>query len=234
MEKYQVKLEQFAGPLELLLQLILEEKLDITQIALAKVAEQYLKHLEEVEELYPEELADFLVVATKLLVLKSRAMLPYLEWGEEEEGPALEDQLKIYKEFHAAALQLEARIAAGKFTYGRVDDYFQSMDPIFSPPQKFTAENLKNFFIDVLKRLEPIVRLPKMALSRTVSLQEKIGHLQNLMQKNLQLSFKTLLGNAQDRQDIVLTFLALLELVKRKTIKVKQDNNYEDIQIEKI
>ena len=85
MSNYEVQVEKFQGPLDLLLQLIERDEMDITQISLAQVTEQYIGYLEEVEELNPEEVADFLVVAARLLFIKSRVLLPTLNLGGEEE-----------------------------------------------------------------------------------------------------------------------------------------------------
>src|SRR3989338_9236417 len=104
---YQTKLEQFEGPLHLLLELIEAEKLDITSIALSKVTDQFLDYLTETSDLHPEELADFLVVAARLLLIKSRALLPSLT-GEGDEEADLERQLKIYREYYEASKSMHA------------------------------------------------------------------------------------------------------------------------------
>jgi len=231
---YNVKLEQFQGPFDLLLQLIEQEKLNITEISLAKVTEQYIKSLQNVEELFPEELADFLVVATKLLLIKSRTLLPYLQADEEEEKTNLEEQLKIYKEFHEASLKLENIIKAGNYTYGRIDSRYASPEVVFAPPQDLGAQELKKFYQDVLAALEPIIQLPKAAIAKAITLKEKIFQLQDKLSKKAQLSFKEIIKSAENKTEVIVTFLALLELVKQEMIAVKQENNFEDIKIQKI
>jgi len=230
---YQVKLEQFQGPFDLLLQLIEQEKLKITEISLAKVAEQYIKYLETVEELYPVELADFLVVATKLLLIKSKALLPYLQTDDEEESN-LEEQLKIYKEFADAAMVMEKIIKQKNFTYGRTDSRYLSPEVFFSPPQGVTSLSLHDYFKDILEQLEPIIKLPQAAIAKAVTLKEKIFNLQEKLLTQAQLSFKELIGQAENKTDVIVTFLALLELVKQEFICVRQEKNFEDIKIEKI
>lgn len=230
---YNVKLEQFQGPFDLLLQLIEQEKLQITEISLSKITEQYIKYLSSIEELYPEELADFLVVATKLLLIKSRTLLPYLQMEQEEESN-LEEQLKIYQEFAQAAKTVEAIIKKKNFTYGRVDSRYLSPEIIFTPPKNVEAQTLYQYFKDVLDQLEPIIKLPKAAIAKAVTLKEKILNLQEALMQKAQLSFKELIGHAENKTDVIVTFLALLELVKQEFISVKQDKNFEDIKIEKI
>ena len=230
---YRVQLEQFQGPFDLLLQLIEQEKLKITEISLSAVTEQYIKYLQTVEELYPSELADFLVVATKLLLIKSRTLLPYLTADEEEEGN-LEEQLKIYKEFAAAAQTLEGIIRQKRFTEGRVDSLYLHPEIIFTPPKGVTDKTMHDFFCDVLEQLEPIIRLPNAAIAKAVTLKEKINHLRARLLKKAKLSFRDLIMSSKNKTDVIVTFLALLELVKQEFICVKQDKNFEDIKIEKI
>ena len=101
---YELKLEQFSGPIEKLLELIEEKKLEITQLSLAQVTADFLVYLATIEELAPGILADFLVVASRLLLIKSKALLPnlILDQEEEQEIRDLEERLKIYREFKAA------------------------------------------------------------------------------------------------------------------------------------
>lgn len=233
-KEYKVKIEQFQGPLDLLLQLILEEELDITQISLAKVTEQYIKYLEKVEEANPEELADFLVVATKLLLIKSRTLLPYLEVDDDDDETDLEEQLKLYRQFHEAALLMEKRIQEKKFTYGRVDKRFTVQEPFFSPPEGLKTESLRDFFQDVLAKLEPIIKLPQAALKRAITLKEKICHLQAHLEKEARVSFSKVISQSKDKGEVILSFLAVLELVKKEMVCVKQDEAFKDISIEKL
>src|SRR3989339_2104859 len=104
------KIDKFEGPLGLLLQLIESQELDITEISLAKIADQYIEYIRGDKGIGPEELADFLVVAAKLLLIKSRALLPFLKGEAEEEIEEFEQQLRMYKEFLAAAKKIEAII----------------------------------------------------------------------------------------------------------------------------
>ena len=113
---YFVKLEKFEGPLDLLLSLIEQEELSITDISLAKVTDGYLTAVRTAKEIEPEELADFLVIAAKLIFIKSRILLPGLE--VEDEGPSLEAQLKLYKDFVEASHTIEAMLKKKRFMFG--------------------------------------------------------------------------------------------------------------------
>ena len=139
---YQVKLEKFEGPLDLLLQLIEQADLDITEVSIAKVVEQFMIYLEQVEEKNPEELADFLVVAAKLLLIKSRALLPNLSLGDEDDGLNLESQLKIYKKYYDASKIIEKILAEKKVLFTR-EKIPVDVEVIFNPPESLTTEKLQ-------------------------------------------------------------------------------------------
>src|SRR3989338_2895506 len=116
-----LKLEKFEGPLDLLLQLVDQEKLSITEIALSKITEQFFSYLDTLEKNRPEELADFLVVAARLIFLKSHNLLQYVNPQEEDAGPALADQLKLYKQYVKASKTINILWQAGKMAYGRIE-----------------------------------------------------------------------------------------------------------------
>lgn len=233
MNAYQIKLEQFEGPLDLLLQLIEQEKLSINEISLATIAEQYLDYLQHIEERFPEELADFLVVATKLLLMKSRTLLPYLQIEEEEEERSLEEQLKIYKVYFDATKQIQQLLFNGGRLFSRPPVKMLSRETVFAPPEGITLQNLASWMGEVLRQLEPLIALPRQSLEKAVTLQEKIADLEHRLVREFSLSFKSLIRTASSRTEIILTFLALLELVKQKSIMVKQDKLFSDISIQK-
>src|SRR3989338_8740737 len=127
---YQVSSEKFNGPLDLLLRLIEEQKMTITEISIAKVTDEYLQELEKIQDQDPEELSDFLVLAARLLYLKSKVLLPYL--AEEEEVDDLEKQLKLYKEFVEASKKIAAMIKEQRFAFSR-EKAIQQTAVEFSP-----------------------------------------------------------------------------------------------------
>jgi len=228
---YKIKLEQFEGPLDLLLKLIEEERLDITTVSLAKVTDQYLAYLDTFEYINAEELADFLVVAAKLLYIKSKTLLPILETEEEEID--LEKQLKIYREYLEASKIIQKIIRQKRFTYVRETSQ-AILEPIFAPPPNLDASALKKYMLGILNKIEPLIRLPEDVIERAVSIQEKIDQIRNLIYQEAQLNFRTLLNHAKSRTDIIVTFLALLELIKQETIVVVQKDMFEDITIKSI
>ncbi len=226
-----VKLRQFEGPLDLLLQLIEKNELDISTLALADITEQYLGTLERVERLHPDELADFLVVAAKLLYIKSKVLLPQLELPEDE-GLSLEDQLRLYKTFVAAADGIKRLYRKRHVMYGR--EHTALIAPSFSPPKNVQSEGLRAVFCDILKKLEPLFVIPESVIIRTISIQERIQSIRELVQTHVTLNFGKLLESATTRTEIIVTFLALLELVKQRSAAVVQDGNFTDIRIEHV
>lgn len=227
------QLEQFEGPLDVLLRLIEDEKLTITEVSLSQVTEQFMKYLAQVEERYPEELADFLVVATRLLLLKSQALLPYLVIEEDEDPGQLTRQLKIYKAYVDAMKYVEARLAQKTFLYQRTSSLLSTIGPVFAPPPTMTPGTLHQAFEDLLRDLAPVVRIPRAAIERVVSLREKICHITEMIEKQAHLSFKQLMLSAESKTEVVVTFLALLELVKQRVVCVSQDKPFSDIMIQK-
>jgi len=226
---YKIESEQFSGPLDLLLQLIEAQELDITKISLAQVTDEYLKYIESAEQINPEEMADFLVVAAKLILIKSKALLPGLEL--EEEGD-LEIQLKLYKEFLEVSKVIHKMILKRKFSYSR-EKLPQGIEPEFSPPQKLTTQKLARSFKQVLDRLEPIVRLPENTIKRVINIEEKIKYIREYITKKIQTTFYELVGQG-DKAEAIVNFLALLELVKQRVVNTEQQDLFGDISIKKI
>jgi segregation and condensation protein A len=228
---YQIKLEHFEGPLDLLLQLIEEEKLDISKVSLSKVADQFIQYINSAEEMNPEEVADFLLIASKLLLIKSKILLPNLEI-DDEEASDLEKQLKIYKEYYEASKKIESLIRKKHFSFSR-EKPIRVITPKFSPPKDFFIETMKQLFTEVLKSIEPIVNLPKDIIKRTISINEKIKHIRDMILEKVTFSFKKLIGQGSNKLEIIVSFLALLELVKQRNIMVEQTGIFEEIEIKK-
>lgn len=228
---YKVKTEKFNGPLDLLLRLIEQEDLNITEISLAQVTEQYIEYLNKFTEIEAEELADFLVIAGRLLLLKSRALLPYLETEMEEES--LEAQLKLYKEFLEASKKIEAMLKQERFTFSRTRPPAKT-EIEFSPPPDLSTSDLKNCILTVLKRLDPLVKLPRQMMEKTISLQQKILELKDILAVQKNFKFDRLISNSKNRTEIIMNFLAILELLKQRHLKVKQHGTFNDIIIEKV
>ena len=162
-----IKVENFEGPLGLLLQLIEKEELDITQVSLLRVAEQYIQYLDTIEKREPEMLADFLLIAAKLLYIKSRALLPELEFEEIEDSTDLAEQLRMYKKFVEASRVVKQKFEDKNFSFGRSEEKIK-VKIKFEPPKSLTGDKLKKVFNKIIADLDVIIKLPKKSL-------EKIG-----------------------------------------------------------
>ncbi len=229
---YQIKIEQFEGPLDLLLQLIEQQELDITQVSLAKVTDQYIGYLDDAADIPTEELADFLVVAAKLLLIKSRHLLPELSEGEDEEGIDLEFQLKMYKEFYEASKVLQQMLNKKKFLFPR-QKMIIKVDKIFNPPESLTTDTMRDLFVGVLQELAVWVSLPQQHIARTVTIRERIESIQSTIMQRAQIKFTELLASSKNKVDVIVTFLAILELVKQRTVAVVQEGMFEDIVVKR-
>lgn len=231
---YHIRLEQFEGPLDLLLSLIEKEKLDITQVSLAKVADQYLEYIQNEKNISLENLASFLVVAARLILIKSRALLPILDWNDEEEASVddLEIKLRTYKRFREAADRLGKCFFSARPAYSR--ESFLGMQAVFYPPQNISVENLQTHFLDVLGEIPVFEELPEKEMRAIVTLEEKIASLQETLRDRVESSFLELAKSAENRVEVIVSFLAILELVKQRFIFVEQDQFFSDIRIKRM
>ena len=230
---FQIKLPEFEGPLDLLLYLIEREELDITRVSLAKVTGAYLEYIHVLEKLQVDAVADFLVVAAKLLLIKSEALLPRPPApkadDEEDPGDELVRQLLMYKQYKESAKTLGEREAAGLRTYVRV-----------APPPKIEAKlDLSNVTIEMLlKAVRGVLDLEKPAppvgtvvKPFTLTIRDQMGLIERILRRRPNLSFKQMLRRAQNRVEIIVTFLAVLELLRRRKVDVEQDTTFGDILI---
>lgn len=233
---YTVNTPVFEGPLDLLLQLIERAELDITSIALATVTDQYLVYTRALQEnARADEISAFLVIAAKLIQIKSEALLPrppVREAGEEEDpGEALARQLRNYKRFKEIANLLEQHETRGLHTYLRL-----------APPPKVEGRlDLSDITLtDLLEAAETVLGADKekQALGSVISaprvtIREKIAYIAERLGRDRNSNFKALVGTASSRLEIVVTFLALLELVKRYRVSARQDELFGEIAIER-
>lgn len=228
---YNIKLEQFEGPLELLAELIDGEKLNITRISLAQVTDQYLEYLEKNEDINLANLADFLTVASKLILIKSKSLLPLLvlDDDEEEEIVDLENQLIEYKKFKDASVKIGEILDSDKCSFSR--ESFLELDPVFSPPEDLSVDDLENAYGMILNEIPAVDDLREERVREVVSLKEKIDNLRIFLKKKIETSFHELVDGSQDKVEVVVSFLAMLEMAKRRIIAVEQEGIFEDIKL---
>ena len=229
----QIKVDQFEGPLALLLELIEQQQLDVSTMALAKVTEQFLSYVKNLQEKNPINLADFLVIAAKLLVIKSKSLLSNLDLGSEEEEAAfdLTQQLLQYKKYKEAARYLRKLDLRRHQSWTR--DVELSDRVTFLPDPDITVDNLAGSLRNLAQELKEIIRLPQQVLKEVVSISEKITHIQTLIADKLETSLSSLLKEAKSKTEVIVTFLALLELTKQRIVSLEQSAHFADIIIKK-
>jgi segregation and condensation protein A len=229
---YSVQTPVYEGPLDLLLSLIEHAELDITSVSLAMVTDQYLAYLNSLEQVNADELSAFLVIAAKLLQIKSEALLPRPpehRAGDEDVGRGLVDQLKLYKRFKEIGAWLQMRQQANLRTYLRI-----------APPPKVEPRlDLSNV------TLERLVAAAEVALARgaarqplglviappRITIREKIDLITKTLREVERSTFRALLTPGASRLEVVVTFLAMLELIKRYRIQASQEGLFDDIEI---
>jgi len=229
---FKIKTEVFEGPLDLLLNLIEKRKLFINDIALAKVADDYIAYIKSLEKFPIADSADFLVIASTLLLIKSRSLLPNLSLTEDEQKDIgdLEKRLKIYQRIKELSVHI-------KKTFGQDIIFYpeqRKMPPVFSPDATMTKENFLTAILSVIKALPKAAEnIPKAVVKKVISLEEMIVDLTKRIQSSLKLSFREFAKvGKEERVNVIISFLAMLELVKQGIVNVRQNNEFEDIEME--
>ncbi len=229
-----IRLEKFEGPLELLLELIEAQKLAITDVTLAQVTDQYLEAIGQLSQLAMSELADFLVVASRLLLIKSKALLPTLQLtpDEEREVAALKFALQEYQRYKEKTKYIQERAKSNVGIVTRV--LWQGRPIFFYPPKHFSVQNAQDLFSKSLAVWERFVS-PKQqqVLERTISIEQKIQEIIGRIQIHVQTSLKGLVHDSKRKMDIIVAFLALLFLFRDKMVCLEQKSDADDITVTK-
>ncbi len=236
-EGYRITTEVYEGPLDLLLELIERAELDITRLALAQVTDQYLAYMRTLQERNAAEVSAFLVIAARLVQIKSSALLPRPsiarhEDEEEDPGEALARQLILYKRFKELAAVLNQRDMDGLRTYLRV-----SSPPRMEPRVDLAGISLQDlaqiarevFAVEIdLPALSQVVAAPR------ITIREKIRVILDRLLENEWLTFDSLLSSQPSRLEVVVTFLAMLELVKRHVVDAQQPALFTEISLARL
>ncbi len=236
---YEVKLEQFSGPLDKLLELIETKQLEITQVSLAEVTVDFLEFIKTLgKNVPPGTIADFLVAAAKLVLLKSKVLLPDLELTEEEEGEIkdLETRLALYREFAArsggASRELSQLWMRKEIAYSRPLLFTALEKGVFYPSPWLTPETLARAFNKAIAALEALTPEPGKVKGLIISLEGKIRELLTRFSEAVAHSFRNLTKD-RSRSEVIVLFLAILHLLKERSISVEQSEQFGDILVRK-
>ena len=236
-QDYHIETDLYQGPLDLLLELIDKAELDITKLSLAKVTDQYLAYLRKLETENPSEVSSFLVIASRLLHIKSQALLPkqsidLFNENEEDPGEALAQQLIIYKKFKEISKWLSEREEEGLRTYLRIAPppkiHFQPKLDLTGISLEDLVQVAREILVGdtQLPELETVINLPR------ITIKERISSILNHLSEFRKSTFKNLLLQKNSRVELVVTFLALLELVKRHIIQAQQTELFGEIDLQ--
>jgi segregation and condensation protein A len=236
-QDYKVKLEVFEGPLDLLWYLIKREEVDIYDVSLERITQQYLEFMEAFRALDLELAGEFIVMAANLIYIKSRALLPASvqppEEEAEEEDPRWElvRQLIEYKKFKDAAAQLQERELAREALYSRVLETQMALPE--RPLGEVSVFDLINAFNGILKRINQKEDLREI-FEENFTVSDKIEMALKLITKGVPLRFTELFSGVASRAEIVVTFLAVLELIRVKQLKAVQEEAFGEIMLHRV
>lgn len=241
--KIPVKIQVFEGPLDLLLHLIEKNKLNIYDIPIVEITDQYIAYVEAMEEENLDVVSEFLIMAATLIEIKSRMLLPKEE-TEEEEDPREElvRRLLEYKIYKYAAGELEKmRQEAGQVFFGspqipkEVSEYQEEVDP-HAVLQDLTLRRLNEIFQEVMKKnkekVDPIRSKFGKIEKEEVRVEEKVSYIRHQLRGLKNINFRTLLEIQATKTQVVVTFLAILEMMKTGLIEVRQESIHGDIWID--
>jgi segregation and condensation protein A len=191
-----------------------------------------MQYVAQLEKHSLHDVADFIVLAATLLLLKSKSLLPILELteAEEENVENLESRLRHYQIFRNAGKVIE-RLFGTQVRYEK--RYIPDREPLFTPDKYADISALQSAMRDVLANLPKKVEKPKVNVRKVISLEEMIDRLKDRIEKQLSFTFKELTGNAPERTTVIVGFLAVLEMVKQGGVLVRQAARFTDIEIER-
>lgn len=239
------KLQVFEGPLDLLLHLLEKNKVSIYDIPIVEITNQYMDYIRRMQEADLDIMSEFMVMAATLLDIKSRMLLPMEESEDEEaEDPRAElvQQLLEYKLYKCMAYELKDRQVDASLIFYKEPSIPEEV-AAYEPPvdmeelmADLTLNRLNDIFKSVLKRqkdkIDPIRSKFGSIKKEEISLEDKMASLSDYAQSHRRFSFRQLLEGQRSRMEIIVTFLAILEMMKSGSITISQEHTFDDIQIQ--
>lgn len=232
---YKVKINAFEGPFGLLLDLVEKRKLFINDVSLAGVTEDFLNHMNKLGGLSPVEITSFISVASTLILIKSKSLLPNLALTDEEEGDikSLEERLRLYKIFIKLGVNIKNNF--GKtIIFAPLDRKADIL--VFLPDSQISKDSMMTFARNVLGGMPKKVFLPEVEVRKVINIEEVINNLTDRIQSAIQMNFSEFAGKSKTREEkvfVIVSFLAMLELVKNGILDAVQHSHTADIVISK-
>lgn len=230
--EFQVKTHIFEGPLDTLLSLIEKRKLFINDISLAQVADDYIAYVKSLENFPIADSAHFILIASTLVLIKSKSLLPTLTLSEEEEHNIedLEARLREYQKYKALSRHLRERFNL-HVEYLRLPAKEKII--IFAPDKNVSVNKIFETIKTIIIQMPKKEFVPNAIVQKVISLEEMMENLAKRIMTNMKMSFKDFSGIGKaEKVNVIVSFLAMLELVKQGIIRVRQDSNFQDIQME--
>lgn len=233
-----VQTDVYEGPLELLLQLIQKRKLFINDISLSQVTDDFIAHVQGMERFPTETCANFLLTSSALMLLKSKSLLPDMDLtdDEEEDIQDLQNRLKAYQRIKEASQHVADRFGTSPMLNRHSKPPLQ---PIFSPTDELRADTLARMIRTVIDRIPKSEEIPQAQVKQVQSLKQTIESLQSRIEQGMRTRFSAVSGHRggkplskQERTEVVVHFLAMLELVKNGVVQVTQPEHHGDIEME--
>jgi segregation and condensation protein A len=228
---FAIKTETFEGPMELLIELVEKRKLLINDISLATVTDEYMQTVAAMQELSLPNTAQFVSLAATLLLIKSKSLLPVLDLTEEETASIedLEERLKKYQVYRDISLELQAKF--GK-TNSYTPEYTPPNQPVFMPDTHCSISALNDAMREVLTALPKVEEKPVAKLKPTVSLEDMMDKLRKRIETQVLTRFSDIRAREPEHKNVIVGFLAILEIFKQGNIIITQANRFEDIHLE--
>lgn len=226
---FSIKTDSYEGPFEVLLNLIEERKLLINDLALASITEDFIAHVKNQSAFPVEQTANFIQIAATLLLIKSKSLIPDLELTEDENADVedLKRRLAAYEKVREASRELSKIF--GKAVMVSAGERLPEV--VFSPSRDLSKETLAEALANLLAAHEAVEKLPEARVKPMVTIEEMMDRLAKRVQTAITLSFRQFAGESKEKVEVIVSFLALLELVKQGAVGAEQYDVHGDIRI---
>ena len=238
---YSIQTKKYEGPMELLFDLISRNKIDIRDISIVEITNQYMEYVDHVKSIDMDLASDFIMMATRLLEIKSRYILYVKDKGESEQDPRQEliDQIEEYKKYRQIAEEIKDKIREYDNRFYRQEEELELEEEDDNLDlSRINLEEIESLLPDLFKILDQVKKndkgleknpnLKKIVENRTISVEDRIKSLRSKIKEEERLSFIQSL-ESQDKKEVIASFLAMLELIKLKEIEIIQDKKNKDI-----